>query len=347
MDRTEATPWGLDWFVQAGHGGTGNRNCTLAEDASLATPAYPLVYAADGTTLQGPSQINAERHKANWDLSATYAINPDVSAYARVATGFRAPSIGAPSASGPATIADAETITSYEAGIKADLSDRGIRTADLADQVEGGTLVRETWDIRRERFPFPLLAARSATLPGTGLASGGDGPHDVWALTARVAPDALGELAGKTRGDGHVFHAQAAALHLFDADSGLSLRPPTVEVPAGVTRHSRLACQIFLDEAWPTLTDENADYDALMLQFDKRFSRNYSARVSYTLASSRGNTTGNGAPTSEEMSAAATARSAAGSSTDIPPAMLTKTSSPIRLRPARFSSTARSSDNRF
>lgn len=35
------TPWGLDWFVQAGHGGNGNRNCTLAEDATLATPAYP------------------------------------------------------------------------------------------------------------------------------------------------------------------------------------------------------------------------------------------------------------------------------------------------------------------
>jgi hypothetical protein len=49
------TPWGLDWFVQAGHGGSGNRNCTLAEDATLATPAYPLVFAADGTTLQGPN----------------------------------------------------------------------------------------------------------------------------------------------------------------------------------------------------------------------------------------------------------------------------------------------------
>src|SRR5262245_41732861 len=49
------TPWGLDWFVQAGHGGNGNRNCTLAEDESLATPAYPLVYATDGTTLQGPN----------------------------------------------------------------------------------------------------------------------------------------------------------------------------------------------------------------------------------------------------------------------------------------------------
>lgn len=51
---TVDTPWGLDWFVQAGHGGSGNRNCTLAEDASLATPAYPLVYASNGT-LQGPT----------------------------------------------------------------------------------------------------------------------------------------------------------------------------------------------------------------------------------------------------------------------------------------------------
>nr|WP_145545190.1 hypothetical protein [Variovorax boronicumulans] len=52
---TTDTPWGLDWFVQAGHGGTGNRNCTLAEDDSLATPAYPLVYAADGRTVIGPN----------------------------------------------------------------------------------------------------------------------------------------------------------------------------------------------------------------------------------------------------------------------------------------------------
>jgi hypothetical protein len=48
------TPWGLDWFVQAGHGGNGNRNCTLAEDATLATPAYPLVLGADGVTVLGP-----------------------------------------------------------------------------------------------------------------------------------------------------------------------------------------------------------------------------------------------------------------------------------------------------
>ncbi len=40
------------------------------------------------------------------------------------------------------------------------------------------------------------------------------------------------------------------------------------------------------------------DYDALMLQLEKRFSQNYSARVSYTLAYSRGNTSGSGIPAS-------------------------------------------------
>jgi len=44
------TPWGLDWFVQAGHGGNGNRNCTLVEDASLSTPAYPYVAGKGPTT---------------------------------------------------------------------------------------------------------------------------------------------------------------------------------------------------------------------------------------------------------------------------------------------------------
>ena len=42
--------WGLDWFVQAGHGGTGSRNCTLTEDASLDTPAYPFVPGTGPTT---------------------------------------------------------------------------------------------------------------------------------------------------------------------------------------------------------------------------------------------------------------------------------------------------------
>jgi hypothetical protein len=40
------------------------------------------------------------------------------------------------------------------------------------------------------------------------------------------------------------------------------------------------------------------DYNALLLQVKKRFSRNYSTQVSYTLADTRGNTSGNNAPAS-------------------------------------------------
>jgi hypothetical protein len=41
-DKSDGT-FGLDWFVQAGHGGNGNRNCQLVEDASLSTPVYPFI----------------------------------------------------------------------------------------------------------------------------------------------------------------------------------------------------------------------------------------------------------------------------------------------------------------
>src|SRR5450830_1616170 len=84
---------------------------------------------ASNVTLIGPSSVSTSKHKANWDLSGTYALNQDVSLYARVATGFRAPSIAAPSASVPITVADAETITSYEAGVKADLLNRRARAS--------------------------------------------------------------------------------------------------------------------------------------------------------------------------------------------------------------------------
>ena len=58
------TPWGLDWFVQAGHGGNGNRNCTLVEDETLATPAYPVV-AGQGPTTTWTDSIGAARIKGD------------------------------------------------------------------------------------------------------------------------------------------------------------------------------------------------------------------------------------------------------------------------------------------
>ncbi|MYM66353.1 TonB-dependent receptor [Pseudoduganella sp. FT55W] len=101
-----------------------------------------------GVSQTGPKSVDVSKNKANWDLSGTYKINKDVSTYARVATGFRAPSIAAASASVPITVADAETITSVEAGIKADLFNRRARASlsvynyDVKNQqltVVGGT----------------------------------------------------------------------------------------------------------------------------------------------------------------------------------------------------------------
>jgi iron complex outermembrane receptor protein len=73
--------------------------------------------------------VEASQDKFNWDLSATYKLSPTVNVYGRVATGFRAPSIAAASAAVPITVANAETITSYELGLKADLFERRARTS--------------------------------------------------------------------------------------------------------------------------------------------------------------------------------------------------------------------------
>jgi hypothetical protein len=62
-DKTD-TPWGLDWFVQAGHGGSGSRNCTLVEDATLGTPAYPYV-AGMGPTTTWSNSIGAAAIKGD------------------------------------------------------------------------------------------------------------------------------------------------------------------------------------------------------------------------------------------------------------------------------------------
>ncbi|HET6783006.1 MAG TPA: TonB-dependent receptor [Pseudoxanthomonas sp.] len=87
--------------------------CTLA-DLAAAEP--------DGDLSASP-----EDKKFNWDLSATYALNEDVNFYGRVATGFRGSSIQAASAFNFKSVAEPETVTSYEAGVKADLFDKRAR----------------------------------------------------------------------------------------------------------------------------------------------------------------------------------------------------------------------------
>ena len=75
VDKLE-TPWGLDWFAQAGHGGNGNRNCTLAEDGSLGTPAFPFEPGMGPQTTWSAS-IGADAVKGNTSINSTTPMASD------------------------------------------------------------------------------------------------------------------------------------------------------------------------------------------------------------------------------------------------------------------------------
>ena len=79
-----------------------------------AAPPYPL----------GPLYVNKDDSQVTWDVSGTYTVADDVNFYARVATGFRAPSIQGRILFGDlVSVADSETSISYEFGIKATVAD--------------------------------------------------------------------------------------------------------------------------------------------------------------------------------------------------------------------------------
>ena len=87
-----------------------------------------------GAPVGGPYLVNTDVDDVSGDLSAVYALNEDINLYARVAKGFRAPSIqgrllfaSATAPNGGVSTADSEEVISYEAGIKADLWDKRAR----------------------------------------------------------------------------------------------------------------------------------------------------------------------------------------------------------------------------
>ncbi|HAP26196.1 MAG TPA: TonB-dependent receptor, partial [Achromobacter sp.] len=89
--------------------------------------ASVLQAVAGGTPVSGPYLANSDVDDVSWDLSGVYQLTDNINAYARVAKGFRAPSIQGRLAFGGVTQADSEKVISYEAGIKADLFDRRAR----------------------------------------------------------------------------------------------------------------------------------------------------------------------------------------------------------------------------
>ncbi len=89
--------------------------------------ASVLEAAPFGSPVGGPYVVHTDVDDVSWDLSATYALNDGINFYARVARGFRAPSIQGRLLFGGVSTADSEKVLSYEAGIKADLWDKRAR----------------------------------------------------------------------------------------------------------------------------------------------------------------------------------------------------------------------------
>ncbi|HPI49872.1 MAG TPA: TonB-dependent receptor [Hyphomonadaceae bacterium] len=78
---------------------------------------------ADGDT------VNISDDHISWDISAMYDISPDFSVFARIADGFRGPSIQGRDIAfdNPPSVAQSESVISYEAGFKSTLLDNTLR----------------------------------------------------------------------------------------------------------------------------------------------------------------------------------------------------------------------------
>lgn len=81
-----------------------------------------------GSGTFGPVSGTVGDDQVSWDLSATYSQTEDLSYYARVAKGFRGPSIQGRLVFGnTVSDADSETVLSYEAGVKSELFENRVR----------------------------------------------------------------------------------------------------------------------------------------------------------------------------------------------------------------------------
>jgi iron complex outermembrane receptor protein len=85
--------------------------------------------ATGAVTYNGRRFVELKDTQPSWDFSALYQVNADVSLYARVARGFRGPTIQGRSAvfGSDFTTANSETILSWEAGFKSNLFNNTLR----------------------------------------------------------------------------------------------------------------------------------------------------------------------------------------------------------------------------
>ncbi len=126
--RDVNTSWAL--FGQASYEVLPHLTITAGARVTNDKKETHLLKTADSPTGVVSFPATADRNptlestKPSWDVSAIYEVSPEVSLYARVATGFRGPTIQGRSAvfNSPFTFANSETILSWEGGLKSQLS---------------------------------------------------------------------------------------------------------------------------------------------------------------------------------------------------------------------------------
>jgi iron complex outermembrane receptor protein len=129
--KNENTSWAV--FGQASYEVTDKLTLTGGVRQTDDTKKTRLLRTADTAagvvTYTGRRYVKMSDSQPSWDLSAMYQVSDDVSVYARVAKGFRGPTIQGRSAvfNADFTTADSETILSYEAGFKSTLADNTLR----------------------------------------------------------------------------------------------------------------------------------------------------------------------------------------------------------------------------
>ncbi|RVT42226.1 TonB-dependent receptor [Sphingobium algorifonticola] len=126
--RNVNTSWAL--FGQASYeilpAFTLTAGARITEDTKRTRLLKTADTAAGVVTYRGRRNVRLSDTKASWDVSALYEASPDLSLYARVARGFRGPTIQGRSAvfNADFTTADSETILSWEAGFKSQIASR-------------------------------------------------------------------------------------------------------------------------------------------------------------------------------------------------------------------------------
>lgn len=133
-NNAEAVFGSIDYAVTSAFKATAG--VRLTEDHKT----FDTLFANTVPPPTAPLSASASASNVSWDVSGTYSITQDVNVYARIATGFRAPSFGVPGAGVPISEARSEKNISYETGFKADLLDHKARVSwdvyyyDVKDQ---------------------------------------------------------------------------------------------------------------------------------------------------------------------------------------------------------------------